>query len=154
MPNKRLAEYLEQHHIQFTTRKHPITYTASRTAAITHTRGKEFAKTVVLRVDGKPLMAVIPANTHIDLKRVKEMTGSNDVRLANERENGFFFDDCWNGAMPPFGNLYRMDVIADETLHADREIAFNAGNHQEIVRMAMTDYERLVHPKFGHILTH
>ncbi len=49
--------------------------------------------------------------------------------------------------MPPFGNLYGMDVYVAEQLAEDDEIAFNAGSHTQIIQMAFGDYERLVKPK-------
>jgi len=49
--------------------------------------------------------------------------------------------------MPPFGKLYDMHVFADETLARDKEIAFNAGSHRELVRLAWEDFVRLVEPK-------
>ena len=48
--------------------------------------------------------------------------------------------------MPPFGNLYDMDVFVAENLAEDEEIAFNAGTHTELMRMAYSDFERLVQP--------
>ena len=48
--------------------------------------------------------------------------------------------------MPPFGNLYGMRVYVEKSLAEDKEIAFNAGSHTELVRMAYADYERLVGP--------
>jgi len=47
----------------------------------------------------------------------------------------------------PFGNLYDMPVFADESLARDKEIAFNAGSHRELVRLAWEDFVRLVEPK-------
>jgi Ala-tRNA(Pro) deacylase len=49
--------------------------------------------------------------------------------------------------MPPFGNLYNMEVFVAETVIKNEEIAFNAGSHTEIIRMAYKDYERLAEPK-------
>ena len=49
--------------------------------------------------------------------------------------------------MPPFGNLYNMDVYVAESLLDDEEIAFNAGSHTELIKLAMRDYARLVKPK-------
>ena len=49
--------------------------------------------------------------------------------------------------MPPFGNLYDMDVFAAESLAEEEEIAFNAGSHTELIRLAYKDFERLVEPK-------
>jgi Ala-tRNA(Pro) deacylase len=49
--------------------------------------------------------------------------------------------------MPPFGNMYGMPVFVDQTLTADPEIAFNAGTHRELVRLAYADFARLAQPK-------
>ncbi len=65
-----------------------------------------------------------------------------DLRELSER-----FPDCEIRAMPPFGNLYDMPVFADESLTRDKEIAFNAGSHRELVRLAWEDFVRLVEPK-------
>jgi Ala-tRNA(Pro) deacylase len=50
------------------------------------------------------------------------------------------------GAMPPFGNLYDIDVYVAEQLAEDKEIAFSAGLHTELVRMSYKDFDRLVSP--------
>jgi Ala-tRNA(Pro) deacylase len=68
------------------------------------------------------------------------------VELAPEMEFKNKFPDCETGAMPPFGNLYEMPVFADAALAKDEEIAFNAGSHRELVRLAWADFEKLVHP--------
>ena len=70
-----------------------------------------------------------------------------DVELATEREFKDRFPDCEVGAMPPFGNLFDMDVYVSECLSENDEIAFNAGTHTELIRMSYSDYERLVRPK-------
>ena len=61
------------------------------------------------------------------------------------------FPDCEIGGMPPFGNLYGMDVFVSHRLEEDEEIAFNAGSHIELIRMAYKDFERLVKPKVVNI---
>jgi Ala-tRNA(Pro) deacylase len=57
------------------------------------------------------------------------------------------FPELEVGAMPPFGNLYGMEAFVDESLSQDDEIAFNAGSHTELIRLAYRDFERLVTPK-------
>ena len=52
--------------------------------------------------------------------------------------------------MPPFGNVYDMDVYVADSLAEDEEIAFNAGSHTQLVRMAYRDFERLAAPKMLH----
>ena len=56
------------------------------------------------------------------------------------------FADCEVGAMPPFGNLYGLKVYVDETLTQDKEIAFNAGTHLELIKLAYADFANLVQP--------
>src|ERR1700736_5992543 len=84
---------------------------------------------------------------HIDLLQLRSAAGAMNVALASEEEFKERFPDCEIGAMPPFGNLYDMFVFADETLARDKEIAFNAGSHRELVRLAWEDFVRLVEPK-------
>jgi Ala-tRNA(Pro) deacylase len=81
------------------------------------------------------------------LQDLCEVTGSANVRFASEEKFKERFSGCETGAMPPFGNLYGMDVYVADTLAEDEEIAFNAGSHTEVIRMAYQDFERLVQPK-------
>lgn len=69
------------------------------------------------------------------------------MSLAKESEFKDQFPECEIGAMPPFGNLYRMDVYVDESLTKDEEIAFNAGSHYELLRISYADFQRLVQPR-------
>jgi Ala-tRNA(Pro) deacylase len=105
------------------------------------------AKTVIIKVDGKMAMAVLPAPHKVDFKLLKEAIGAKSVELATEQEFADDFPECEPGAMPPFGNLYGMDVYVAAKLAADEEIAFNAGSHTELFRLAYKDFDRLVKPK-------
>jgi Ala-tRNA(Pro) deacylase len=105
------------------------------------------AKTVIVDLDGKMAMAVLPASSRLDLNHLKEAASAKRVALADERKFEGLFPDCEVGAMPPFGNLYGLDVFVADSLAEDEEIAFNAGSHTEVVRLAYQDFERLVQPK-------
>ena len=109
--------------------------------------GKELAKTVIVKLDDQFAMAVLPASLHVSLTRLKEAAGVDNVELANEDEFKSLFPDCDVGAMPPFGNLYDLDVYVAGQLTEDEEIAFNAGSHTELIKLAYRDFERLVQPK-------
>ncbi|HET6602616.1 MAG TPA: YbaK/EbsC family protein [Xanthomonadaceae bacterium] len=154
MTMRRLEEYLEQQNVPFRTIPHATAYTAQETAALAHIPGHEVAKTVMVKIDGELAMAVVPANRAVDLDRLREVTGAEQVELAGEREFKDRFPDCEPGAMPPFGNLFGMDVIASEDLAEDEEIAFNAGNHRELMQMSYRDFERLVNPHVAWITRH
>lgn len=147
MPAKKLKEYLDRHHIKYTSIKHSPAYTAQEIAARSHISGKDMAKTVMVKINNEMAMAVLPASFKIDFEALMNVTGSAMVDLASEEEFKFIFPDCEIGAMPPFGNLYDLDVYVSEKLAEDNEIWFNAGTHNELIRMHYDDFERLVKPR-------
>ena len=147
MPVKKLAEFLNEHNIKYVTIRHSLAYTAQEIAASAHLPGKELAKTVMINIDGKMAMAVLPASSKVNFETLKNVARAKNAELASEEEFQRMFPDCEIGAMPPFGNLYGMEVFASETLAQDEEIAFNAGSHTELVRLAYKDFERLVSPR-------
>jgi Ala-tRNA(Pro) deacylase len=147
MPLNKVRAFLDEHHIKYVVISHSKAYTAQGIAAIAHIPGQELAKTVVVKLDGALAMAVLPASFQVDLLALKRAVGVEDASLASEREFKQHFPDCETGAMPPFGNLYGIPVYVDETLTRDEEIAFNAGTHLELIRMAYIDFERVVDPQ-------
>jgi Ala-tRNA(Pro) deacylase len=142
-----LKQYLDDQQVRYVTVHHSPAFTAQEIAASAHISGYELAKTVVLKVDGKMAMAVVPAPQHVDLAHLEDLIAAKKVELASEAEFKQRFPECELGAMPPFGNLYEMDVYVAERLSDDEYIAFNAGTHTELIRMRYRDFERLVNPK-------
>lgn len=147
MPVSRLKHCLDDHHVKYMTIRHSPAYTAQEIAESAHIRGSELAKTVVVKLDGRLAMTVLPASQKLNLNLLKQAAGAREAGLAQEEEFRDKFPECELGAMPPFGNLYGMEVFAAETLAADEEIAFNSGSHTELIRMSYKDFERLVEPK-------
>ena len=143
---KKLKDYLDSHHIKYVIISHSPAFTAQEIAAYAHIPGKEMAKTVMLKVDGKMTMAVLPASYHIHFHELKSAIRAKDLELANEREFRDLFPECEVGAMPPFGHLYGVKMMVAQSLTEDEEIAFNAGSHRELVKMAYADYEKLTQP--------
>jgi Ala-tRNA(Pro) deacylase len=149
MPVKKLKDFLDRENVKYVSIYHSIAYTSQEIAASVHVKGREMAKTVMVKLDGKLAMTVLPASHQVDFERLKRASGAQGVTLATEEEFEDLFPDCDIGAMPPFGNLYGMDVFVSRTLTEDKEIAFNAGSHYELIRLAYKDFEKLVNPKIA-----
>ena len=147
MPVKKLKDFLDSHGIKYVSIIHSPAYTTMEIAALTHVPGKELAKTVMVKIDGTMNMVVLPSSYKVDFKLLKEAFGTQKVELATEDEFESRFSDCDLGAMPPFGNLYNMDVYVAEKLTEDTQIAFNAGMHTELIKMDYLDFKNLVNPK-------
>ena len=153
MPAKKLKEFLDNQKVKYVVISHSRAVTSQEVAASAHISGKEMAKTVMVKLDGKMAMAVLPASNRVNLDLLKEATGAKEVDLAAELEFRELFPECEPGAMPPFGNLYGMPVFVSESLTKDEEIAFNAGSHTELIKLSYKDFERLVKPKIAKLST-
>ena len=147
MPSKKLKAFLDENKVKYISIQHSSAYTAQEIAAIAHIPGKDLAKTVIIKIDGKMAMAVLPASYKVSFDNLKSALGVNEVRLAYEQEFMDKFPDCEVGAMPPFGNIYGLEVFVAESLAEEEEIAFNACNHTELIKMSFSDFEKLVKPK-------
>jgi Ala-tRNA(Pro) deacylase len=152
MSEGRLEQFLHEQHTPYETIHHARALTAQETAASAHIRGRLLAKTVMVNIDGRLAMVVLPAARRVHFGRLRDATGAHDAGLASESEFRDLFPDCEVGAMPPFGNLYGIEVYVDESLVTDDEIAFNAGTHTEVMRMPYREFERLVAPHHVHMM--
>ena len=142
-----LKDYLDKHNVKYIVVSHSPAYTAQGIAALAHIPGKELAKTVVVKLDGKLVMAVLPASFHVDLGRLKEATKAKAAELASEDEFKHRFPECETGAMPPFGNLYGLPTNVDKNLAEQDYIVFEAGTHTDAIKISYRDYEKIVKPK-------
>lgn len=146
MPAQKLKDFLDKHKVKYVTIQHSMAYSSSEIAASAHVKGRNLAKTVIVRLDGKLAMAVLPSQHHVNLERLRAGSLSGSVELAAEGEFAREFPGCDEGAMPPFGNLYGMPVYVDASLTEDEEIAFNACTHTELVKLPYKDFQKLVKP--------
>lgn len=142
----KIAEYLRQQGVSFETRHHEQHYTAQEEAQAQHIPGGMFAKTVIVKAGEEFVMLVLPASHHADLEQVGGILGQTAV-LASERNLAELFPDCELGAEPPFGSLYQLRTLVDESLGRHERIAFRAGSHTEVILMAYADYARLAQPE-------
>lgn len=147
MPNKQLKDILESNHVKYTSINHSPAFTAQEVAAAAHVSGRQFAKTIIVKIGDQLAMVVLPANDHIDFEALKAATGEKNINLASESEFKGRFPDCEVGAMPPFGNLFGMSVFVSNHLSGIDQIIFNAGSHSELIQLSYKDFERLVKPK-------
>ncbi|MDP1948849.1 MAG: YbaK/EbsC family protein [Nitrospirota bacterium] len=143
---KRLQTYLDSHKIAYKLLSHDKAFSSQRTAEALHVPGDLFAKVVVVKADERFVMAVVPSTWRVDFKRLEEALDSKHVRLATEHELAELFPDCEVGTMPPFGNLYNMNVYVDQLLSQDEHIFFEAGTHTGAMKLRYRDFAELVHP--------
>ena len=150
----RLEQYFRDNGVGYQIMTHPVAYTAQEVAAAQRVPGRQVAKVVIVLADGKAVMLAQPANSRIDFAKLKDVLGTQEVRLAREKEFSDLFPDCDTGAMPPFGNLYDVPVYVDRALSEDVEIVFQAGTHRETMKISYQDYTRLAQPAVADFAAH
>jgi len=151
---QRLERYLREEGVSFETLIHSLAYTAQEVAAAQHTPGRQLAKVVLADADGQLVMLVLPASFRVDFPKLRSVLKAKKVRLATEEQFAGTFTDCEVGAMPPFGNLYGLQVYIDESMAKVREIVFKSGSHSTSVKMKYADYERLAKPTIVDLAVH
>jgi len=151
---KKLKDYLEKNQVRYEVGYHERVYTSQEIAAAMHVPGKELTKVIMVKADGKMVMLVLPTSYRVDTKKLKKVFQCKRLGIAKEKDFEELFPDCEIGAMPPFGNLYNLEVWVDQILTEDELIIFQAGSHVETLRIKYSDYARLVSPKVGDFSVH
>lgn len=147
MPSQKLREYLNQNQVNYTSIAHPLAYGTREISHLCHISENQLAKTVIVDIGQKIVMVVLPSHYTIDFAKLKKALKVANVTLASESTFNAIFSDCELGAMPPFGNLYNIEVYVEKSLGNNKEIVFNAGTHTEVIKLAYNDFIKLVHPK-------
>ncbi len=148
MPSPVTFGFLYARGVRFGTVDHVRAFTAERTAAAAHVRGRALAKTVIVKLDGHLAMVVVPSTCRVDLESVRTACGARQADLATEEEFGVAFPDCDLGAMPPLGNLYGLPVYVCKGLALASNIYFNGGSHTQLVRISFDEFVELAQPTF------
>lgn len=147
MATRRIREFLDGNHARYVLISHSRAYTTSQVAESAHVPGKCMAKVVMVVLGGRLAMAVVPVTRDVDLERLREQTGKDDVRLADEDEFARRFEGCQLGTAPPFGSVFGMETFVDRTLTDLPQIAFNAGTHTDVIVMDFGEFCRLAKPR-------
>ena len=150
---EKIKKYLDNNSIEYEQIHHTPTYTAEQLAHKLQIPLKYVAKCVIVKSNNKYSLVVIPGDRKVNTEYLKSVMSENEVDIASESEFISLFPDCETGAMSPFGNLYKLPVYVGLSLLSDEDIVFNAGTHEDAIKMKYDDFDKLVHPKVAFIST-
>jgi Ala-tRNA(Pro) deacylase len=146
---ERLERWLREQGVAFRLLEHAPVFTSEEASRVRGTPIEAGAKALVLRAEDQPVHVVLPGHRRVDNARVRAVLGTRTLRFATPEEL-FALTGCVPGAVPPFGNLFGLPVLADAELAGREEIAFNAGSNAVSIVMRAADFIRLsearVHP--------
>lgn len=115
------------------------------------------AKAMIVRIkksesDKRFIMLVFPGDLRFDNAKVNVLFSAKDIRFATEQEISELTDGVQVGGVPPFGNLFNLEVIADPQLFENEKIVFNAGDRSFSIAMKSEDYKKIVDPQIYSIV--
>lgn len=149
---EKIEELLKEKTIWFETFQHePVRTSEEASKTRPGYTLQQGAKAIIARVKesgkGKKfVMFVLPADKKFDSEKIKTNLGFGDIRFATEAEVSELTGGVLPGAVPPFGNLFSLEVFADPTLFDNEKIVFNAGDRRYSVALRSSDYRELVSP--------
>jgi Ala-tRNA(Pro) deacylase len=148
-----IIELLKKNNVWFESFEHTPVRTSEeaakiRTGYILH----QGAKAIIVRVkvtntNKKFAMLVVPGDLRFDNDKVKKVFNAKDIRFATEEEVATLTNGVQPGGVPPFGNLFGLEVLADPLLFENEKIIFNAGDKRLSVGIKSVDYRSLVNPR-------
>jgi Cys-tRNA(Pro)/Cys-tRNA(Cys) deacylase len=102
----------------------------------------EVFKTLVARVDGRLVTAVVPVSGNLDLKALAAATGGKKAAMAEpadaERATGYVV-----GGISPLGQRSPMPVVVDDSVLALEAVYVSAGRRGLQVRLTPADLLRV-----------
>lgn len=153
-----IVEILKDHGVWFETFEHEPVRTSEQAAKLrdgyTINQG---AKAMIVRVkisntERKFVMLVLPGGMRFDTRKVKKLFNAKDIRFATEEEISSITEGVLPGGVPPFGNIFGLEVIVDPLLLENEKIIFNAGDRSFSIGMGSQDYIYIVEPRIESIV--
>jgi prolyl-tRNA editing enzyme YbaK/EbsC (Cys-tRNA(Pro) deacylase) len=127
---------------------HPPTLTSAESAAA---RGEDLevgAKALLVKVDDRFAIFVLPADRQLDSAAVKRHMHAKRIRFATPDELREL-TGLVPGSLPPFGRpILPFDLYADISVGAERDkVAFNAGSLTDSIVMSAADWDGFAQPQ-------
>lgn len=153
----KIKDLLTKNNLWFDTFEHEPVKTSEEAAKIRPGYSlKQGAKAMIIRVknnesDKKFVMLVLPGDLRFDNDKVKGILQVKDIRFATPEEINNITGGVQIGGVPPFGNLFDIEVVADPKLFENERIVFNAGDRRFSIAMKSVDYKTSVNPRIESI---
>ncbi|RJR15041.1 hypothetical protein C4579_03160 [Candidatus Microgenomates bacterium] len=147
----KIIALLTQHAVWFETHQHTPVITSHEASQV---RGEytlsQGAKAMIVKItkngEHEFVMLVLPGDKRFDNKKVKNLLNAKEVEFATADDIAQLTNGIQIGGVPPFGNLFGINVFADESLLKNEKIIFNAGDRRFSIAMNTKDWQKIVIP--------
>jgi len=141
---KRLIKFLEKNKTKYEIIKHRTVYTAFDKAATLRVTPKIIGKTLLVKLDKNPALVLIPANKNLDKQKLKKIAKIKSIDFIKEAWMKKNLKGIKIGAIPPFGNLWKLQTFLDRGLAQNQKIIINGGNYTFSIKIKTGDMKKLI----------
>ena len=149
---ERIEQLLTGESVPFVVTRHDPVFTSEEAARVRGVNLSSGAKALICKSDDQFIMFVMSADRKLDSKRFRKENGVRKIRFAT-REEVMEKTGLTPGSIPPFGGLFSLPTMCDESLLNEPTINFNAGDHTISVSMKFADYRKVESPQLGGVYT-
>jgi Ala-tRNA(Pro) deacylase len=141
---KKLIKFLDKNKVKYEIIKHRTVYTAFDKAATLRVTPKIIGKTLLVKLDKNPAFVLIPANKNLDKQRLKKIAKAKNIDFIKEAWMKKNLKGIKIGAVPPFGNLWKLPTFVDRGLFRNQKIIINGGDYTFSIKIKAGDMKKLI----------
>ena len=146
--DKKLEKFLTENKIKYELHEHKKVFTAHDEAQTQHIKTKEIANVVLVRSDKSFALVIVPAQKYVEFKKVKKALKAKKVSMAKESDITKILKTKV-GLIHPFGNLYELPVLLDNSLAKQKKLHASAGSYTESIELKVSDFIKSAMPIKG-----
>jgi len=151
-------DFLEKAKVKYELIKHRQVFTAQDKAATLKVKPNIIGKTLVLKIDKRISVVLIPANKNLDKNKFKKVAKALPTACLPDRQGrqvknlDFVSERIMKnqlkgvkvGAIPPFGNLWDFSTFVDKSLTLQPKIIVNSGDHNWSIKISPAVFKKLI----------
>ena len=141
---KKVINFFEKAKVKYKPINHRKVYTAFDKAQTLKVPQKIIGKTLVMKLDNRPVLVLIPANKNLDIRALKKISKTKKIDFIKEAWMKKNLKGVKIGAVPPFGNLWKLPVFTDRSLTGPSEIIINSGDYNFSIKLKGTVLKKLM----------
>ena len=144
MISQKIIKFLEKAKIKYEPVEHQTVYTAFDKAATLKVKPKIVGKTLVVKLDKNPALVLIPANKNLDKEKLRKIAKAKTIDFVKEVWMKKNLKGVKVGAIPPFGNLFKLKTFIDNSLLKQPKIIINGGDHNWSIKISGASLKKII----------
>jgi len=139
----KLIKFLSDNKVKYEQVRHRQVFTGLDKAATLRIKPALVTKTLVLKSGKNLVMVILAANRNLNRQKLAKKAKLKNLDFVSEKLMKARFKGFKVGAIPPFGQFFKMPSFIDRGLEKEKLIYVSAGNYETSLKISPSALERL-----------